>query len=95
MKNTLPASFPVFSFDELSLLAITDSAAFEESRSALINSAIHSSGNNSTLLTQLQNRLDQHTDADAPRYLACLRFSIWLNDHYRELLIHTEADSAP
>lgn len=85
MKNILPMSFPEFSFDELSLLAVTDPAAFEELRSALINRAIHLSGDNSNLLIRLQSRLDQEDEAGTPRYLSCLRLSAWLNDSYLKL----------
>jgi len=78
-------SFPELSFDEMSILAISDSAAFEELRNVLIQNAIQSAGENSNLLTQLQCRLDQETDAGTPRYLSCLRFSTWLNDAYQQL----------
>ena len=86
MKKNSLINFPEINFDELSILAITDSTGFEELRTALIKDTINLSGGNFNLLTQLQNRLDQETDTEIPRYISCLHFSTWLNDSYRQLL---------
>lgn len=74
-----------FNFDQMSLLAVTDSAAFEELRSALIKNTVQFSGANTNLLTKLQCRLDQEIGTGFPRYLSCLHFSTWLNETYQQL----------
>lgn len=81
METAFQGPVPSLSFDELSLLLVTDPAKFEELRLALIERVISAPGSNSDLLTLLQARLD----AQAPTYSSCLALSEWLDESYQKL----------
>lgn len=85
MKNTFSCASQNFSFDELAMLAATDQGKFEALRLVLIESAINSPGGNPDQLTALQSRLDEKSETDTPRYLACLKLSDWLEEPYQKL----------
>lgn len=94
MKNDLPSNPPEFSFDDLSLLANANPEAFEKMRLALINSTIQFSGENSSILTALQSRLDQEISGCTTSYVSCLCLSQWINESYQKLTSKISSSAA-
>lgn len=85
MKNSTPIVLQKPAFDELSALALTDPAGFEELRLALIERVISTPGSNVSQLVRLQNRLDSGGAAATPAYFSCLLLSEWLGESYQKL----------